>query len=85
MKKSNIVLAIIAGAAIGGIVAIILQAEKAIINEQQNDTEDGAFEKIAQQFSDKISSDLKTAETKIKSTVKSNGFLKPDEETGVFL
>ncbi len=85
MKKSNILLAIIAGAAIGGIVAIILQAEKALIDEQQNDTEDGAFERIAQQFSDKISSDLKTAETKIKSAAKSNGFLKPDEEAGIFL
>ena len=67
------------------IVAIILQAERSLIEEQENDNEDNTFDKIAQQFSEKISSDLKTAETKIKSSVKSNGFLKPDEETGVFL
>ena len=85
MKRSNIFLAIIAGAAIGGIVAIILQAEHSLIQEQENDNEDNAFDKIAQQFSEKISSDLKTAETKVKSSVKSNGFLKPDEEAGVFL
>jgi hypothetical protein len=87
MKKSNIVLAILAGAAIGGIIAIAFKAEKALLTEQEDeDSDNNVFDKIAQQFSDKISSELKTAEYRIKSEVKNNtGFLKPDEETGVFL
>ncbi|MFN0083488.1 MAG: hypothetical protein ACKVOM_13340 [Ferruginibacter sp.] len=92
MKKSNIVLAILAGAAIGGIIAIVLKAENALTDDDaeedgdDNDDENNAFNKIARQFSDKISSELKAAENKIKSAVKiDNGFLKPDEETGVFL
>lgn len=80
-------MAILAGAAIGGIIAIVLKAEKSLIAEQEDeDLETNVFNKIAQQFSDKISSELKTAENRIKSAVKNNnGFLKPDEETGVFL
>ncbi len=87
MKKSNIVLAVLAGAAIGGIIAIVLKAEKALITEQEHqDLDTNVFNKIAQQFSDKISSELKTAENRIKSVVKNNnGFLQPDEEAGVFL
>lgn len=87
MKKSNIVLAILAGAAIGGIIAIVLKAENALTKDEDEEGEkNNAFNKIAQQFSEKISSELKAAENKIKSAVKNNdGFLKPDEETGVFL
>ncbi len=89
MKASNIVLAVLAGAAIGGIVAIILKAESAL-TESSEDAEDdykgSAFEKIANQFSEKFSSELKTAEHKIKSAVQRNtGLLKPDEQDGVFL
>lgn len=86
MKKSNIILAILAGATIGGIVAIILKAEHEISNsyDDDDDDDDDSFEKIAQQFSDKLSSGLKTAESKIKSAVKSNEFSKHEEE-GVFL
>ena len=84
MKKSNIVLAILAGAAIGGIVAIILKAENEISNLNVDEEENSSFDKIAQQFSEKLSSDLKTAESKIKSTEKNNDFSKHDEE-GVFL
>jgi|GEM_PF-2492919 len=84
MKKSNIVLAILAGAAIGGIVAIILKAENEISNLNVDEEENSSFDKIAQQFSDKLSSDLKTAESKIKSTEKNNDFSKHDED-GVFL
>lgn len=84
MKTSNIVLGILAGAAIGGIVAIILKAEKELLELSEDNDEETTFDKIAQQFSDKLSSGLKKAETKIKSTVKSNEFSKHDEE-GVFL
>ena len=84
MKKSNIVLAILAGAAIGGIVAITLKAENEISTLNVDEEENSSFDKIAQQFSDKLSSDLKTAESKIKSTEKNNDFSKHDEE-GVFL
>ena len=82
MKKSNIVLAILAGAVVVGIVAIILKAEAAVLDDETE--RDSSFTKIARQFSEKISSDLKTAESKIKSSVKSNEFSKHDEE-GVFL
>lgn len=84
MKKSNIVLAILAGAAIGGIVAIILKAESAVLDYTEDEEKDSSFEKISRQFSEKFSSELKTAENKIKSAVKSNEFSKHDEG-GVFL
>lgn len=84
MKTSNIILGIIAGAAIGGIVAIILKAEHELTNSNKDDAEDFSFNKIAQQFSDKLSSGFRTAESKIKSAAKSNEFSKHDEE-GVFL
>lgn len=84
MKKSNIVLALLAGAAIGGIVAIILKAEHEIPNVNADEDENSSFDKIAQQFSDKLSSGLKKAESKLKSTEKNNNFSKRDEE-GVFL
>ena len=84
MKTSNIILGIIAGAAIGGIVAIILKAEKELTNLNKDDDEDFSFNKIAQQFSDKLSPGLRTAESKIKSAAKSNEFSKHDDE-GVFL
>ena len=89
MKASNIVLAVLAGAAIGGIIAIVLKAEAALIDNGEdgnNDYESSAFKKIANQFSEKISSELKTAEHKLKSAVERNtGLLKPDEQDGVFL
>ena len=84
MKKSNIILGIIAGAAIGGIVAIILKAEQELLELRNDDADETPFNKIAQQFSDKLSKGLKTAESKIKSTVKSSEFSKHDDE-GVFL
>ena len=84
MKTSNVILGILAGAAIGGIVAIILKAEHELLNANEDDAENSSFNKIAQQFSDKLSSSLKTAESKIKSSIKSNEFSKHDEE-GVFL
>ncbi len=89
MKASNIVLAILAGAAVGGIIAIVLKTEAAL-TESSNGDEDNyesfAFKKIANQFSEKISSELKTAEHKLKSAVQKNtGLLKPDERDGVFL
>ena len=84
MKKSNIVLGIIAGAAVGGIVAIILKAEQELLELRDDDADETPFNKIAQQFSDKLSPGLKTAESKIKSTVKSSEFSKHDDE-GVFL
>ena len=84
MKTSNIILGLLAGAAIGGIVAIILKAEHELLEFGEDDAEESSFDKIAQQFSDKLSSGLKTAESKIKSSVRSNEFSKHDDE-GVFL
>lgn len=87
MKASNIVLAILAGAAVGGIIAIVLKAENALTgNDEEDEYETPAFKKIANQFSDKISSELKAAEHKLKNAVQRNtGLLKPDEQDGVFL
>lgn len=84
MKTSNIIFGILAGAAIGGIVAIVLKAEHELLNLTEEDAEVTSFNKIAQQFSDKLSSGLKTAESKIKSSNRSNEFSKHDDE-GVFL
>jgi hypothetical protein len=89
MKTSNIVLAVLAGAAIGGIIAIVLKAEAALTDSDEDgnhDYESSAFKKIANQFSEKISSELKTAEQKLKSAVGTNSrMLEPDEHDGVFL
>ena len=38
MKKSNIILGILAGAAIGGVVAIILKAEHELLSLNKEDT-----------------------------------------------
>lgn len=84
MKTSNIILGILAGAAIGGIVAIVLKAENELLDLTKDDTEENSFNKIAQQFSDKLSSGFKKAESKIKSSNRSNDFSKHDDE-GVFL
>ena len=84
MKKSNIILAILAGAAIGGIVAIILKAEHELLNLTEDDEDHSPFNKIAEQFSDKLSPGFKAAESKIKSAAKSNELSKHDDE-GVFL
>ena len=84
MKTSNIILGILGGAVVGGIVAIILKAEHELLQLTEDDSETSSLNKIAQQFSKKLSSDLKTAESKIKSSVVSNEFSKHDEG-GVFL
>ena len=91
MSKSNIALAIIAGAVIGGIVAIVLKAEKALDEEYDHDEEteeeeSNIFGDIAKQFSERISSELLAAENKIKSAVKKEpGFIAPHGEFGIFL
>lgn len=90
MSKSNIALAILAGAVIGGLVAIVLKAEKALEDENEYDDEEeeesSVFGDIAKQFSERISSELKTAENKIKSAVKKDSdIIKPHGEFGVFL
>ncbi|MEJ7610916.1 MAG: hypothetical protein WKF88_07030 [Ferruginibacter sp.] len=90
MSKSNIVLAILAGAVIGGLVAIVLKAEAALEPEEDDGEEKPAgnatLENIARQFSDRISSDLKTAEGKLQSAVKKKSdFSLPEGEFGGFL
>ncbi len=87
MSKSNIVLALLAGAAIGGIIAIILKAENALTAEdEEGERGESKLELIAKQFSEKISSELKTAENKIKSAVKGVSSLDINNgEQGVYL
>ncbi len=90
MSKSNIALAIIAGAVIGGIVVIALKAEGALNAADGADEDDKAentrTKKIAKQFSERISSDLHAAEKKIKfGSKKDSDFTKPHGEFGVFL
>jgi selenophosphate synthase len=88
-KKSNIALAILAGAAIGGIIALAIKAESAMNDEAENTENDettSKFELIAKQFSDRIATDLKAAENKIKNVVKKGPSLNiPDDEYGIFL
>ncbi len=91
MSKSNIALALIAGAVIGGIVIIALKAEGALhaaagADDEQEDKKNTRTKEIAKQFSERISSDLHAAEMKIKSGVKKDSdFSKPHGEFGVFL
>lgn len=89
MSKSKIILALLAGVAIGAVVAYTLQT----INEQAADEnladenkEPTTLENIAQQFSDKISFELKAAEKKIKTAVKKEiDALNSESEAGLFL
>ena len=93
MSRSNIALAIIAGAVIGGAVALFLTAGRMLDEdpisgeeEYEGDEEHPMIESIARQFSERISSELKTAEEKIKSAVKkAPGPNAPEGEFGVFL
>jgi uncharacterized membrane-anchored protein YhcB (DUF1043 family) len=89
MSKSKIILALLAGVAIGAVLAYTVQT----INEQPVEDELSDEEKqpttmdnIAQQFSDKISSELKMAEKKIRTAVKKEiDALNPESELGLFL
>ncbi len=89
MSKSKIVMALLAGIAIGAVVAYTVNS----INEQaqeeglaKEEREPTTLENIAQQFSDKISSELKTAEKKIRTAVKKEiDALNPESELGLFL
>jgi uncharacterized protein HemX len=89
MSKSKIILALIAGVAIGAVVAYAVQASTD--NETEDTLADGEqkpskLESIAQQFSDKISSELKAAEKKIRTSVqKEIDALNPESELGLFL
>ncbi len=90
MSKSNIALALIAGAVIGGIVIIALKTEDALFApdgaDEAEEKKSTRTEKIARQFSERISSDLEAAEIKINSAGKKDtGFTKPQGEFGVFL
>ena len=91
MSKSNIALAVLAGAVIGGAVALILKAQseldEAVSPEEAADEEEESpeFETIAKQFSERISSELKAAEEKLKSAAKRSDLIIPDGEFGVFL
>jgi uncharacterized protein HemX len=89
MSKSKIILALIAGVAIGAVVAYAVQSsidketEDTLADEEQKPNK---LEAIAQQFSDKISSELKAAEKKIRTSVqKEIDALNPESELGLFL
>ena len=91
MSKSSIVLTIIAGAVIGGIIAIVLKTEDALFSEDSEketytDQTNSRVQKIAQQFSERISSELETAEHKIKSAFKKDSVIADlSGERGLFL
>jgi uncharacterized protein HemX len=89
MSKSKIILALLAGVTIGAVVAYTVQAinkptqEKDLAEENNQPT---TLDNIAQQFSNKISSELKTAEKKIRTAVKKEiDALNPESELGLFL
>jgi hypothetical protein len=86
MSKSNILLAIIAGATIGGIIAIVLKAEDALTDESQEGSEYSYFGAIAKQFNDKLSPQLEKAENKIKSNSGGSNFVDEKRgDAGIFL
>jgi peptidoglycan hydrolase CwlO-like protein len=89
MNKSKIILAIAAGAVIGGAIALTIKHNNQTTEEDDeklSNTEPSKLENIAQQFADKISVELETAERKIKSAVsKEMNRLNPESELGLFL
>ncbi len=73
MSKSNIILAVIAGAVVGGIIAIVLKTEDALFEEEVDEEKDKLStrtENIARQFSDRNFSDIVTEEYKLQFEVK---------------
>jgi hypothetical protein len=89
MSKSKIILALLAGVAIGAVVAYTvktIQEEKADGGLSDEERQPTTLDNIAQQFSDKISSELKMAEKKIRTAVKKEiDALNPESELGLFL
>jgi lysophospholipid acyltransferase (LPLAT)-like uncharacterized protein len=89
MSKSKIILALLAGVAIGAVVAYSVKAitEKTMDDTlADKETLPSTFENIAQQFSDKISIELKAAEKKIRTSDKKEiDTLNPESELGLFL
>ncbi len=88
MNKSKIILAIVVGAAIGGAIALSIKNNNDSLVEPETmaDSEPSTLDNIAQQFADKIASELQIAERKIKSVVskETNGF-SVESELGLFL
>ncbi len=89
MSKSKILLALLAGVTIGAVVAYSVKTitEKDntdnLVDEEKQPT---TIDNIAQQFSDKISAELKAAEKKIRTAVKKEiDALNPESELGLFL
>ncbi len=89
MNKSKIILAVLAGVAIGAVVAYAIKKTTEENDEQilKNETnEPSKLDSIAKQFSEKISTELKAAEKKIKTAVqKEIDALSPEKELGLFL
>ncbi len=89
MSKSKIILALLAGVAIGAVVAYSVKTiiekttDDSLADEEKLPT---TIDNIAQQFSDKISTELKAAEKKIRTAVKKEiDALNPESELGLFL
>ncbi len=89
MNKSKIVFALLTGVAIGSVVAYAIKTASEENDEQilKNETnETSKLDSIAQQFSEKISTELKAAEKKIRTAVqKEIDALSPEKELGLFL
>ncbi len=89
MSKSKIILALLTGVAVGAVVAYTVKTmveDKSDHSLEDAATEPSKFDGIAQQFSDKISLEMKAAERKIRSAVqKEIDALSPEKELGLFL
>jgi hypothetical protein len=88
-KSLKILLALGTGVAIGATLAYVIKTanEKNIDSTYADDeVEPTKLDGIAKQFSDKISAELKAAETKIRSAVRKEiDGLNPERELGLFL
>ena len=88
-KSSKVLLAVVAGVAVGAALAYVVKTatEKNVAdNYADNETEPSKFDNITKQFSDKISSELKAAEIKIRSAVRKEiDGISPERELGLFL
>jgi hypothetical protein len=88
-KSTKVLLALGAGVALGAVLAYVIKtaseknAEDFLSDGEEEPTK---LDNIAKQFSDKISAELKAAETKIRSAVRKEiDGLNPERELGLFL
>lgn len=86
MSKSKVIVALLTGVLLGG--ALVYGATRHHKNESNIDDAENmnSLDTITKQFADKLATELKTAEKKIKQVVKNDLYgISPERELGLFL